>query len=589
VAVGDLNEDLAVFFPRGPGEVKKGLTRQAFHYGGTYPNGWTAMQFLAAYDEKIQSGLYFAIHDGEAHTKDLVVDNRLSKNDVMMAFSFPVMDMGLAGNTFRLPGPAIWRLLRGDWYDAAKIYRDWASGGSGGVQGAKWWPKLTGNGRNDTPMWMRELPAWVISGGESKSCVPNVKKFQQYLNLPSAIHWYNWHKIPFDNDYPHYFPYKDGFVEGVKELQAAGVYVMPYINGRLWDTHDRGMEDFEFTKLAKPYASKDQDGKVITESYGSKESDSNKVVLAAMCPYTEFWQKKVKDIVIRLMTECDTRGVYIDQIAAAKPTLCCDKSHGHPLGGGNWWWQGYVKMLSNLRKAMPKDCMITSECNAEPYLRWLDGFLTWHWQYDGQVPAFPAVYGGTVQMFGRAYGGGPTRDLAARMKAGQQLVFGEQIGWCGPELVNQKESAEFFRQAVQLRWLLRKYFYIGQMMRPPRLTGNIPTVQADWQWHGIWPVTTDAVLTGAWLLEKDNKLVLIFANVSDKPVSTEVKLDLRDWGFRRYGGKFRITTINPDGGVGEQMKSQAMFERKITFEPQKVWALEIEKCGLWNTICQWWQ
>ena len=35
---------------------------------------------------------------------------------------------------------------------------------------------------------------------------------------------------------------KEGFDEGVSELQEAGVFVMPYINGRLWDTRAKGTE-----------------------------------------------------------------------------------------------------------------------------------------------------------------------------------------------------------------------------------------------------------------------------------------------------------------------------------------------------------
>ena len=60
------------------------------------------------------------------------------------------------------------------------------------------------------------------------------------------------------------------------------------------------------------------------------------------------------------------------------------------------------------------------------------------------------------------------------------------------------------------------------MARPPRLTGQIPTVTADWQWHGEWPITTDAVMTGAWQLPKENKVVLLFANVSDSPFASAV-------------------------------------------------------------------
>ncbi len=90
------------------------------------------------------------------------------------------------------------------------------------------------------------------------------------------------------------------------------------------------------------------------------------------------------------------------------------------------------------------------------------------------------------------------------MKAAQQLTYGEQIGWLHPNVVNQKENAEFLRDVVRMRYRLRRYFYAGEMLRPPALTGDIPRVRADWQWSGQWWVETDAVLTGAWLLAQNN-------------------------------------------------------------------------------------
>ena len=162
---------------------------------------------------------------------------------------------------------------------------------------------------------------------------------------------------------------------------------------------------------------------------------------------------------------------------------------------------------------LPPDRVLTSECNAEAYTHRLDGLLTWHWQYNGQVPVFPAVYGGRIQMFGRAYRGGPSKDLALRMKAGQQLVFGEQIGWIAPSVTQESANAAFLKQIVQLRWRLRRYFYAGEMARPPQPTAPPPQVTADWQWSGEWPVTTDALLTGAWTLPRENRLVLLLVNV----------------------------------------------------------------------------
>ncbi|MGA2259697.1 MAG: DUF6259 domain-containing protein, partial [Thermoguttaceae bacterium] len=385
VAVADLGPQAKVLLPRGAGELQQEPWQRSFQYRGTYPSGWTSMQLLAAYDHDGKAGLYLAMHDPAGSTKDIFVESRPTERTVTLAFEHPAANMGVGGNGFELSGEAVWQLLHGDWFDAAVIYRNWVR------HSARWYPRLGSEGRADTPLWMRELSAWAQTGGAPDECAAQVKEFQKYLGVPVGFHWYSWHQIPFDNDYPHYFPAKPGFAEAVRDLQASGVYVMPYINGRLWDTHDRGREDFEFTRRALPAATKDEHGKPYIEMYGSKESDGSPVRLAVMCPTTELWRSTMRDTVLRLFGECGVKGVYMDQIAAASPVLCFDHTHGHPLGGGHWWTEGYWALLDSVRRAKPADCMLTTECNAEPYTQVFDGYLTWHWQYDGQVPVFPAV------------------------------------------------------------------------------------------------------------------------------------------------------------------------------------------------------
>ncbi|HPA17677.1 MAG TPA: DUF6259 domain-containing protein [Verrucomicrobiae bacterium] len=551
-----------LLFPRGSGEVRAGVWRKAFRFHGTYPSGWVSMQFMAAYDGERRTGLYVATHDPSASTKDISIESRPEEGSVAISVEHPAADMGVGANGFSLSGTAVWQLFRGDWFDAAIIYRDWVRAE------ARWYPRLGPEGRMDTPAWMRDLPAWAQTGGSPAECVDRVKEFAAFLGVPVGFHWYSWHRIPFDNDYPHYFPAKDGFAPAVRGLEAAGVHVMPYINGRLWDTRDRGTEDFEFTKVALPAASKDEAGKPYEETYGSKETDGSKVRLAAMCPKTALWQKTVRETVLQLFGECGVSGVYIDQVAAAKPALCFDRTHGHPLGGGHWWTEGYWSMLEGLRATKPADRILTTECNAEPYIQVFDGYLTWHWQYDGQVPAFPAVYGGAIQMFGRAYRGGPTKDLALRMKAGQQLVFGEQIGWLSPSVVKEEKNAAFLREVVRLRHALRRYFYAGEMARPPRLLGEIPRVTADWQWEGTWPVTTDALLGGAWRLPRDGRLAMIFVNVSDAPVRAVVEFEAG-----RYGMGSVPLSLTEAGAEGVAVNP--IFEREITVPARSARAWEL--------------
>jgi len=272
-------------------------------------------------------------------------------------------------------------------------------------------------------------------------------------------------------------------------------------------------------------------------------------------------------------------GKHLEQISEQLGLLCMDARHDHPLGGGHWRNEGYWKMLDSIRNAMPRGTMLTTECNGEPFIRWFDGYLTWTWERDGQVSAFPAVYGGTVQIFGRAYGGGETKDLAMRMKSAQQLVFGEQIGWLNPGIVNEKNNADFFKRIVRTRSQFSCYFYADEMARPPRLIGNVPTVKADWQWSGHWWVTNDAVLTGAWQMPKAKRLVMIFANVSDEPVTAKVRFDPVAYGIR-------ATRILCEAKPGDESTSEKLilpissgkpevFEWQAVFKPRHIQTWEL--------------
>lgn len=178
---------------------------------------------------------------------------------------------------------------------------------------------------------------------------------------------------------------------------------------------------------------------------------------------------------------------------------------------------------------------------------------------------------GSTCPFDRMGCGVPGPDLANRMKAAQQLVFGEQIGWFGPEVINRPDCGTFLRDCIQLRWRLREYFYKGHMARPPRLVGQVPSVTADWQWHGEWPVTTDAVMTGAWQIP-GNKTVLLFANVSDSPFTSRVEFDPEEYGLSDK--ELTAAMIKPNG-TKAQFTIQTAEAPEIELVARSVLAWEI--------------
>jgi hypothetical protein len=109
------------------------------------------------------------------------------------------------------------------------------------------------------------------------------------------------------------------------------------------------------------------------------------------------------------------------------------------------------------------------------------------------------------------------------------------------------------------------------MARPPKLAGAIPNVTADWQWSGVWPVTTPAVLTGAWHLPAEKRVALLLANVTDDAISAAVNYGLRDAGLTGDSHSRRKWTPQ---GVSDAGGADALLHETVTFSPRSVWAWE---------------
>lgn len=539
ITMASPGDNAASFYPRAAGVVEAKPLEKAYRAGATYPSGYCTMQFMALYSPAADgSGLYVARHDPRAAIKDITMATDTAIGGLQMSFNQLAENSLTAGNGFKLTGKGVWQLLHGDWYDAAQIYKKFAA------REASWWPSLTNEGREDTPLWYRQLDTWACLQMLPDKVTREAEEVHEFLGVPIGVHWYHWNTGFFDNDYPHFYA-RDGFKESVAALQAKGIHIMPYTNGRLWDTRDRGIEDWEFTTKGLPNAAKEyRDGKLSLDlsSYNATEKDGKKTVLATMCPYTKLWQDTMAELGGDLSKDQGVDGLYYDQISVSVPIPCMDPTHGHPLGGGTWWVDGYHQMLQKIRAARRPGSIVTSEAMAEAYIKYFDGYLSYSSSSDGQVPAFSAIYGGAIQLIGREYeAGAADMNKSLPMKAGQELVYGEQIGWLTHDILFKginDASREYYKQVVLVRNKIHDYIYAGEMQRPPRLDGPMPKVTADWgpsstpDWSNKGEVTTDAVLTGAWKKRGADKCVLIFTNVSKAAVDSSFTLDPTQYGIK---------------------------------------------------------
>ena len=633
IAVRNFGIDTKLFYPFTSGRVHINPCEKNIHLTMGYPDACVPMPWCVVWNEQRPEqgfrstdniGLYVGFHDPMGCRKNLecyAIGKKADyawQNTVSFWATIQAENMFEPNNELKIGGKAVLRTVRNNWFDGAMIYRDWVR------REAPWYPreKMDENGRTDTPQWFKEHCLWAMYRVAPEEMIPAMKKFRDAFGVPAAVHWYYWWKtnphakdgpnfFPYDNDYPHFFP-RAGFKEAVDELQKDDdIFIMPYVNGLLWDTRDKGMEDWLYTKEGLTGAVKNEDGTANLHSYGSKESDGSDVKLAHMCPASQVWQRKIRDNVLRLMNENGTKAVYVDQVAACVPELCFDRSHGHPLGGGHWWQNAYQAIFTGIRSDLCKSDIedhplcdtvkerlrsnpnalreraIASESTAETYLSIVDGFLTWNHQYQDMVPAFATVYGGAIQMIGRDYRAGKVyaertvpgwkqtiEPLACRMKTAEALCFGEQIGWFVPTIIDEADKFPFQRKAVRLRYQIRHYFYKGEMCRPPDFPQEVPTVTADWNFYDSPLITASAIQTGCWRIVKNGQTqsaILLFVNTLDQPITSRLRVNLAEIGFDK-----NTVSIRQLGSEGvEKTIDVDALNQPVIFPGEAIFAWEI--------------
>ena len=413
-----------------------------------YPSGYWPMQFTAA--SRGGNSVYVGAHDPNAWIKSY----RIKPGECYYYITY-AENMGVPGSDFHDPYPTHAGVYRGDWLGACKVYRRWALN-------QYWTHKGPISSRADYPDRLENNGLWMIAGWEFGPTGNSPHEMNapmldamKYFGFPVGMHWYNWHHMPFDNEYPHFFPPKEGFRERVKELTDNGLLTMPYINGLIADYDIPDFEKF------RPAAAKDETGALRISVYGTSSGR-----MVAMCPASKTWQDAIAVLVDSLTGYYGVNGVYIDQVAASKPRPCFDPDHGHPLGGGGFWYSGYQDMLQRVYAiANRRNAIITTEWTAECYMNVIDAFLTWKKPEDNEIPMMPAVYSGYTTYFASPswleHG-----DRAFVMNQGRVFAWGCQNGWMGLDLFEPEHSEKlaYLKKIGEYRLAARKFLQYGELV-----------------------------------------------------------------------------------------------------------------------------
>ena len=371
-----------------------------------------------------EAGVYVAAHDPECRIKTLTV-----APDGTVWFETLVENAGVPGQTACSPQyPVAVGCFKGDWWTAAHIYRDWALR-------QRWAAKGRIAFRDDFPKKAADTHIWIIGGGPTNYAARTFAAMDAaWPGIGKNLTWSEWAVVgggrATNRNNPEFFPAFPGIGELSRRQSEAGFLTTLYVNGRIWDKATCGF------RYARRDATMKPDGTLHDEVYRSWDTNFH---FAVMCPFCPDWQDTVRDLALRCLDELHMDGVYFDQIACSTPAPCYNPTHGHPLGGGRWWEQGYRSMLTEIKREFAgRGAVVISEQMGEMWLDLIDVYLnaTAYTRFD--VPLFPAIYSGYMVHYGRPVPLELPADEAFREYA-RTLAWGEAFGWIIPAVPLQRE------------------------------------------------------------------------------------------------------------------------------------------------------
>lgn len=404
------------------------------------------------------AGLYVAAHDSEARIKTLVISG---EHDV--SFTTPVENAGIPGKAAAGPRYAVTVApFTGDWWNAARLYRAWALT-------TKWTAKGPIVDRDDYPRRMAEIPLWLnIHGGPGEVSNVMSRVRSTFPDVDAGIHWHLWQHSPHDVNYPEYFPEQPGTKECLAYCRSIGQEAMPYTNGRLWSVPLMSYPYVERFAIARP------DGRPRIEKYGPVTPP-----LSPMCPWTDRWDRTLNDFAGRVL-DLGAGSLFLDQIGACAGAPCYAKDHGHPVGGGTWYFEGYQKILSRVHgRYSTANAFLTTEGSGEQWMNVVDGYLTVTQRKPDDVPFFHAVYSGYTTYFCTPENH-EDDDASFRAAQTRELLWGQALGWYHPLILDSPSKCDIVRRLVAFRKKHVDCLAYGTLLGEVSFVDAVPDVDVTW-------------------------------------------------------------------------------------------------------------
>ena len=594
----------------------KGLVAMRAYFGtniggAAYPCGLQTMQFATYYRDG--RGLLVATFDSDLNGKLFAYEPDPAQGCLGVVVSPQLPNMGVAGHSYHQSYEAVLGVYQGDWYDACQIYRAWAVH-------QVWCAKGPLYQRTDVPEWFRKAPVGLIAYAAPKSAltlpnytelwvqyclkrdpnyVANYKNpdelllaYKQALGNPSSVsfQWYVWGiQTPwlmedirwgqtYHPEYPEVAPHREVPAEAVT-MKQAGIHPIAYINAHLWEPQ---MPSYQ---QAQAWTAKDETGKPIDGEY-NKKPNGDFHIEPSMCPSTSWYQDRMVELLTKLVKDVSFDGLYLDQLTAVAPMRCFDATHGHPVGGGNHWVQGYRQLLTKLRarvRQVNPQIVLTSETVAEPYIDLLDGNLSYTPGFGGGLPLYKTVYGDYAIMYYRKL----TADilekgLPFRQGCGEMFVNGEVLGGFGAfqiAALNKKYAVtrDYLKTLIQAFQYAQPFLIEGQMLRPLVLRTQNPDLSFQDDLGGVpYTFKTPPVLNRVYRTY-DHRLGIVLTNYTDQAQQFGFRVNLKEYGFS--GKNLKRTTWENGKTTVQSQEGLLAIQRELAPRSALVYVMEAEPAG----------
>ncbi len=519
-----------------------------------YP-GALSMQMLAL-SSSANGGVYFAADDSLSFRKSFALWGQAdgaAGYDMVHLPSDPGMSDDYAPSYAAIIG-----IVPGDWLTAVERYRKW------GVRQS--WSRGSRLATGATPAWLRETGIWEWNRGHSNVVLEPAAALQRDAHLPVSVFWHWWHHGPYDTSFPDYLPPRDGtagFIDAVKKAHDEGLHTIVYMNQRLWCINTPSWKN----EGAEKWAVHERDGTLRLETYNVFDPQP----CATMDIATPFWRNKYAGIADTVIEQYGIDGIYMDQAVLSLVDWSAD--HGHPVGGGNYWMNGFRELASDLRKIRsPRPTGFAGEGGGEGWMPYLDAFLTLQvsrerysdpasgWEV---IPMFQAAYHPYALTYG-TYGSltlppydelwpADKRPATAMtlldskyarqffLEQARMFVWGMQptiANFLPDQLTARRTEIDYLERLARLRYGLREFFLSGTFLRPP--TVDVPSTDILLSRISIYAarlggpieahINSPEVLSSAWR-SADGRVVVALASISTTPLIPRVHFPARAYGL----------------------------------------------------------